>query len=57
VIRRRHACYGGPGAGLAEFLQGYATAGASHIIIRVVGDPDRQLETLAEIRAQLAAEF
>ena len=54
VIRQRQACHGGPAAGLADFLQGFASAGATHIIVRLVGDPERQLETVAGIRAQLA---
>jgi hypothetical protein len=54
VMRKRQACYGGPAAGAAEFLEGFAKAGANHIIVRFAGDPDRQLETLARLRAQLA---
>jgi alkanesulfonate monooxygenase SsuD/methylene tetrahydromethanopterin reductase-like flavin-dependent oxidoreductase (luciferase family) len=53
VIRQRQACYGGPAAGLADFLRGYVKAGATHIIVRFVGDPDRQLEIVARFRAQL----
>jgi len=53
VIRRRQACYAGPAAGLADFLEGYAKAGASHIIVRFAGDPERQLDLLAGLRAQL----
>ena len=54
AMRRRQACFGGPAAAAAEFLDGFATAGAGHIIVRLVGDPDRQLETLATLRKQLA---
>jgi alkanesulfonate monooxygenase SsuD/methylene tetrahydromethanopterin reductase-like flavin-dependent oxidoreductase (luciferase family) len=54
VMRKRQACYGGPAAGAAEFLEGFAKAGANHIIVRFAGDPDRQLETLGRLRAQLA---
>jgi hypothetical protein len=53
VMRRRQACYAGPATGAAEFLQGFADAGASHIIVRFAGNPDRQLEILAELRTQL----
>jgi alkanesulfonate monooxygenase SsuD/methylene tetrahydromethanopterin reductase-like flavin-dependent oxidoreductase (luciferase family) len=52
-MRGRQACFGGPGTGVAEFLQGYATAGAGHFIVRFIGDPERQLETLARLRGQL----
>jgi alkanesulfonate monooxygenase SsuD/methylene tetrahydromethanopterin reductase-like flavin-dependent oxidoreductase (luciferase family) len=53
VMRRRQGVYGGPPAGAAEFLKGFADAGASHMIVRFVGDPDRQLEALAGMRRQL----
>ena len=53
VLRQRQACYGGPAAGAAEFLNGFAEAGASHIVVRLVGDPERQLDTVARIREQL----
>jgi alkanesulfonate monooxygenase SsuD/methylene tetrahydromethanopterin reductase-like flavin-dependent oxidoreductase (luciferase family) len=53
VMRKRQACYGGPTAGAADFLRGYADAGASHIIVRLTGEPDSQLEALAGIRQQL----
>src|SRR5207248_4543960 len=54
AMRRRQGVYGGPASGAAEFLNGFAEAGASHVIVRFVGDPDRQLETLAGIRDQLS---
>ena len=53
VLRRRQAVYGGPPDGAAEFLKGFADAGASHMIVRLAGDPDRQLETVTGFRAQL----
>jgi alkanesulfonate monooxygenase SsuD/methylene tetrahydromethanopterin reductase-like flavin-dependent oxidoreductase (luciferase family) len=53
VMRRRQALYGGAPSGAAEYLKGFADAGASHMIVRLVGDPDRQLETVVGFRAQL----
>ncbi|HMD66947.1 MAG TPA: LLM class flavin-dependent oxidoreductase [Stellaceae bacterium] len=53
VMRRRQACFGGPAAAAAEFLDGFVKAGASQIIVRLVGDPDRQLEILTEMRTEL----
>src|SRR5712671_6037301 len=53
VMRRRQGVYGGPASGAAEFLAGFAKAGATHVIVRFAGDPDRQLETLAGMRHQL----
>ena len=54
VMRRRQACYAGPAAGAAEFLRGFADAGASHTIVRFTGDHERNLETFTRLRAKLA---
>jgi alkanesulfonate monooxygenase SsuD/methylene tetrahydromethanopterin reductase-like flavin-dependent oxidoreductase (luciferase family) len=54
VTRKRQACYAGPVQGLAEWLQAYATAGASHLILRFAGDHARHLETVAALRPSLA---
>jgi len=53
-MRRRQACYAGPAAGAAEFLRGFADAGASHTIVRFTGDHERNLETFTRLRAKLA---
>jgi alkanesulfonate monooxygenase SsuD/methylene tetrahydromethanopterin reductase-like flavin-dependent oxidoreductase (luciferase family) len=53
VMRRRQACYAGPAAGAAEFLKGFADAGASHMIVRFTGDHDRNLEAFTGLRADL----
>jgi alkanesulfonate monooxygenase SsuD/methylene tetrahydromethanopterin reductase-like flavin-dependent oxidoreductase (luciferase family) len=53
VMRRRQAVFGGPPDAAAGFLKGFADAGANHMIVRLVGDPDRQLETVVGFRAQL----
>jgi alkanesulfonate monooxygenase SsuD/methylene tetrahydromethanopterin reductase-like flavin-dependent oxidoreductase (luciferase family) len=54
VMRQRQACFGGPETGAAEYLEGFARAGANHIIVRLVGDPTGQLETVAMLRAQFS---
>jgi alkanesulfonate monooxygenase SsuD/methylene tetrahydromethanopterin reductase-like flavin-dependent oxidoreductase (luciferase family) len=54
AMRRRQACFAGPREGAAEFLQGFVATGATHVIVRLVGDPDRQLEAVAGFRAELA---
>ena len=54
AMRARQACYAGPSEGLATWLQGYADAGASHLILRFAGDHERHLNVLAKIRAKLA---
>jgi len=42
-----------PARGLAEWLQGYATAGAGHLVLRFAGDHERHLEIVASFRAEL----
>jgi probable F420-dependent oxidoreductase len=54
LLRQSQACYGGPFEGAVEWIRGYVAAGASHLVLRFVGDHERHLETMAGIRAQLA---
>jgi alkanesulfonate monooxygenase SsuD/methylene tetrahydromethanopterin reductase-like flavin-dependent oxidoreductase (luciferase family) len=54
VLRKRQASYAGPVQGLAEWLQGYARAGAGHLILRFAGDHARHLEAVAAHRPKLA---
>lgn len=53
AMRRRQACYAGPGEGLVPWLQAYADAGASHLIVRFVGDHERHLDLLSRLRSKL----
>jgi alkanesulfonate monooxygenase SsuD/methylene tetrahydromethanopterin reductase-like flavin-dependent oxidoreductase (luciferase family) len=53
AMRSRQACYAGGAAGLREWLDGYARAGASHLVLRFAGDHERHLETVAALRATL----
>jgi alkanesulfonate monooxygenase SsuD/methylene tetrahydromethanopterin reductase-like flavin-dependent oxidoreductase (luciferase family) len=53
AMRARQACYAGPAAGLAEWLQGYASAGASHLVLRFTGDHERHLDAVTALRAKL----
>lgn len=48
VLRRRQATYAGPASGVAEWLDGYAKAGASHLVLRFAGDHERLLEVVAK---------
>ena len=50
VLRRRQACFAGSADAAADWLEGYADAGASHIVLRFVGDHHALLETVAGIR-------
>ncbi len=54
VMRRRQATFAGPPAATAEWLRGYAEAGASDLIVRFTGEHERQLDAVAALRAQLA---
>jgi alkanesulfonate monooxygenase SsuD/methylene tetrahydromethanopterin reductase-like flavin-dependent oxidoreductase (luciferase family) len=53
AMRRRQACFAGSAAGAAEYLQTHVAAGASHLILRFIGEHDRNLETIAALRSQL----
>ncbi len=46
-------CYGGGLEGAVEFLRGFIQAGASHLMLRFCGAPERQLEMLASVRGRL----
>ena len=49
MLRARQACYAGPLAGVAAWLDGYAKAGASHLVLRFAGDHERHLEAVAKL--------
>ena len=53
VLRRRQAVYSGPMSGVAEWLNGYARAGATDLVLRFAGDHEQHLEALAKVRASL----
>jgi alkanesulfonate monooxygenase SsuD/methylene tetrahydromethanopterin reductase-like flavin-dependent oxidoreductase (luciferase family) len=53
VMRKRQACFGGPPTQAAAWLKGYGDAGVTDLIVRFTGDHHRQLEAVAELRAQL----
>lgn len=50
TLRQRQACFAGPAEAAADWLEGYAKAGASHLVLRLVGDHHSLLETAARIR-------
>ncbi len=52
-FREDEACYAGPMDGAVEWLDGFVSAGASHLVLRFAGDPDRQLEAFAGARSQI----
>ncbi len=46
-------CYAGPAAGAAAWMKAYVDAGASHLVLRFAGEPERQLEIVARLRRDL----
>ena len=53
VTRKRQMCYAGPAAGAAAWMKAYVDAGASHLVLRFAGEPERQLEIVARLRRDL----
>jgi probable F420-dependent oxidoreductase len=50
VLRQRQAVYSGPAEGAMRWIDGYAEAGATDLILRFAGDHERHLEMLASVR-------
>ena len=50
VLRTWQACFAGSAEAASEWLAGYAKAGATHIVLRFVGDQDALLETVDRVR-------
>jgi len=55
AMRGIQACCGGNRETVIEFLRGYVAAGASHIVLRIVGDHSSTLQAMHDARSQLAA--
>jgi len=53
VLAKHQATYAGPAAGAAEWLRGYADAGATHMVLRFAGEHEKHMDTISEIRASL----
>jgi alkanesulfonate monooxygenase SsuD/methylene tetrahydromethanopterin reductase-like flavin-dependent oxidoreductase (luciferase family) len=53
VLRQRQAVYSGPASGVAEWLDGFARAGATDLVLRFAGDHQHHLEAMARVRASL----
>jgi probable F420-dependent oxidoreductase len=53
VLRKRQRSYAGPKAGVAEWLNGYVTAGCSHLVLRFAGDHARHMEIIAGLREEI----
>lgn len=53
VLRRRQACFAGDAAAAADWIAGYARAGARHIIVRFAGAHAESLAALARLRDRI----
>ena len=53
ALRKRQECFAGPPSAVAEYLAGYARAGATHLVLRFAGDHERHLETVANARSAI----
>lgn len=51
VLRRWQAAFAGPPEAAAEWIAGYVAQGVEHISLRFVGEHERMLETVAELRS------
>ncbi len=52
-IRSWQDCLGGSPASVGDWLGRYAEAGATHFVLRFVGDHERQMDAIARVRADL----
>lgn len=48
VLRQRQAVFAGPAEAAAEWLNAYASAGATHLVLRFAGQPEPQMEAMAK---------
>ena len=53
AMRKRQRSFAGPAAEAAAWIESYADAGATHIMLRFAGDHERHLEIAAKIKRDL----
>jgi alkanesulfonate monooxygenase SsuD/methylene tetrahydromethanopterin reductase-like flavin-dependent oxidoreductase (luciferase family) len=53
TMRKAQGCFGGRREAVADYLRHWAQAGADHLIVRFTGEHERNLDTLAALRAEL----
>jgi probable F420-dependent oxidoreductase len=51
ALRQRQATFAGPAGAAAEWLDSYARAGATHLVLRFAGEPVPQMEAMAKVGA------
>jgi alkanesulfonate monooxygenase SsuD/methylene tetrahydromethanopterin reductase-like flavin-dependent oxidoreductase (luciferase family) len=52
-MRARQRSYAGPSEGAAAWLESYADAGATHLMLRFAGDHERHLDIASRIKREL----
>ena len=55
AMRRAQACFGGSRDAVATWLRSFVEAGVEHLIVRLAGDHEPQLDHLSEIRRDVIA--
>ena len=55
VLRKRQACFAGSPEAAADWIAGYARAGAGHLIVRFAGEHEASLVALAKLRGRISA--
>ena len=55
ALKKRQECFAGRASDVAEYLSGYAKAGAHHLVLRFAGDQIAHLEAVAAARKAIAA--
>jgi probable F420-dependent oxidoreductase len=53
ILLSRQACFSGSESAVAEWVNGYIEAGASHVVLRFAGEHERHLDIFARIREQI----
>ncbi len=55
ALHRFHTFFAGPAAEAAEWLAQYRDAGVTHVVLRIAGDHERQMEQVARLREDVEA--
>jgi alkanesulfonate monooxygenase SsuD/methylene tetrahydromethanopterin reductase-like flavin-dependent oxidoreductase (luciferase family) len=53
ALKKRQTCFAGPPSAVADYLSAFAKAGASHLILRFVGDHARHMDHIARARREI----
>jgi alkanesulfonate monooxygenase SsuD/methylene tetrahydromethanopterin reductase-like flavin-dependent oxidoreductase (luciferase family) len=55
ALKKRQECFAGRPSDVAGYLEGYANAGARHLVLRFAGDQIAHLEAVAAVRNKIGA--